>query len=759
VLVSRRVLRGDLFPPPVCDVTCCWCTSPPLRLALFSFLCPMEGGRQPVADPASGMSSRPRGGRPPIPAAQAQLAARQPLSEGWAAAVATQTGGRLPAAGSLHALMRVDAGVEADDAARAAASARSPHQSSQLPPTTLFSQPASFYYDSGPTAAFEEHGILPVCTIAPPSVSMPINTAQQSVYELHKLPIVTNHVNGEESMTHGQATGSVATGPSTNPQQQPCSSAIRRPTAAGLVLPRSRPSQQAAHVTAMAASPRLLGAPAGVSQDLGDGSVAALPRSASRRKPVRRGGTLTKKPRTASGPTRSGLAVTDAAAAPGTASLGPPASRTLTAADIKCAVRDAIQPLSDVVCKCVQDASDLTSSVNRLARKVDTQGQGYETTAKAVVDLHAAVARPTGQKLPSVPQPGRSGGRTNTPKDKISVAAANFEEMDNIRQELKATVQKQTADTDISRLVMYDSDRAWGSVLAAVTAVRGCTPPEATNYLLTARLFPVRGNREATKKKRPLKALNMVIPHFLQDLKDNALKPFWQTVHVDPKKLTRVTALKWLNNKEYLESYKGRKGLVAAGKRMMRCLNAPERIVKTPGVGGGDHLILCAGHYGMLSSFVRHILLVAAGLRKPRRTGKTAGAYKRWREEMVLVDKFLPKDDTVHDGLRIIDGADTNRAVLPSGSADAAGEAADESGSSSDGGYESDGASGGEKEGDAHRPAEGWAGAGGPSDEEVAVRKDAVGDESGDCDESGESGESSGKSGEGEEDSEDGGGE
>lgn len=70
------------------------------------------------------------------------------------------------------------------------------------------------------------------------------------------------------------------------------------------------------------------------------------------------------------------------------------------------------------------------------------------------------------------------------------------------------------------------------------------------------------------------------------------------------------------------------------------------------------------GHVSLVTSFVSFILYVAAGLRSVR-GGVGEGIDGVWVEELPCVHEELPRDAEASNGLRLVDGADSCRALLP----------------------------------------------------------------------------------------------
>eukprot|EP00168_Porphyra_purpurea_P018004 TRINITY_DN6511_c0_g1_i1.p1 TRINITY_DN6511_c0_g1~~TRINITY_DN6511_c0_g1_i1.p1 ORF type:complete len:306 (-),score=53.85 TRINITY_DN6511_c0_g1_i1:302-1219(-) len=113
----------------------------------------------------------------------------------------------------------------------------------------------------------------------------------------------------------------------------------------------------------------------------------------------------------------------------------------------------------------------------------------------------------------------------------------------------------------------------------------------------------------------------------------------------------------WLDDDEFLTSIKGQAAVIAAAKALFRRGGADCRIVKSRGAGGGEHVTMTVRHYMLIGSFVRHELMIAAGLRSRPRHGKSEGAFKKWVFEINAVENWLRKDADVNNGMSLVDGA------------------------------------------------------------------------------------------------------
>jgi len=206
--------------------------------------------------------------------------------------------------------------------------------------------------------------------------------------------------------------------------------------------------------------------------------------------------------------------------------------------DMKNVMTDVIRLIVDEVGQCTKDVKDLGASLSRLAGKVDTQGKGYEATAQAVVTLNdTVIAR-------STMQTARGDALSTENEQPMSdnafiIAAKNEEEIDEIRQHFREDARRATGTTNISRYSMLNSSRAWSLLIATVVRMRDITTQEASDYLLTPRLFPVRNKPGQVKKKRPLKPPKVVIPHLVYDPKKYALVGYWSKVGFNPQSWAR----------------------------------------------------------------------------------------------------------------------------------------------------------------------------------------------------------------------------
>lgn len=69
------------------------------------------------------------------------------------------------------------------------------------------------------------------------------------------------------------------------------------------------------------------------------------------------------------------------------------------------------------------------------------------------------------------------------------------------------------------------------------------------------------------------------------------------------------------------------------------------------------------GTYALVSLLVRNHLedVIVSMSQAEEEDAKKPPVYQQWQVELARVSRFLPWDDKVHNGLRLVDGADPNR--------------------------------------------------------------------------------------------------
>lgn len=153
-------------------------------------------------------------------------------------------------------------------------------------------------------------------------------------------------------------------------------------------------------------------------------------------------------------------------------------------------------------------------------------------------------------------------------------------------------------------------------------------------------------------------------PHLMQTLKEIVCCAFFTGICQSRDNLSEDTAKLWLRNLAYMQSERGFPCLLVGLTGLLRSIGAGHMVKEASSFGGCPTIHTTAGHFSLASCFVRAALKSKAGLRSRRRSGVGEGIFDLWKAELARVDAVLPHDDETHNGLRLIDGHDVNRAVV-----------------------------------------------------------------------------------------------
>eukprot|EP00168_Porphyra_purpurea_P014212 TRINITY_DN4046_c0_g1_i2.p4 TRINITY_DN4046_c0_g1~~TRINITY_DN4046_c0_g1_i2.p4 ORF type:complete len:182 (+),score=25.52 TRINITY_DN4046_c0_g1_i2:2422-2967(+) len=180
---------------------------------------------------------------------------------------------------------------------------------------------------------------------------------------------------------------------------------------------------------------------------------------------------------------------------------------------------------------------------------------------------------------------------------------------------------------------MAEAGRCKATLHSTITRLRRISPKDAAEWAADGQLLPTRifnpKNGTNTKLKNLSVPLGATAGYLVADLKKWSLAAYFKVFGVNwPTELAPAFATEWLADDKFLTSEKGRAAIIAAVKAMFRRGGSPDRIVKGRGSGGGEYVSMTVGHYVLIGSFVRHELIVEAGLRLRQRRGKAEGAFK-----------------------------------------------------------------------------------------------------------------------------------
>jgi len=231
---------------------------------------------------------------------------------------------------------------------------------------------------------------------------------------------------------------------------------------------------------------------------------------------------------------------------------------------------------------------------------------------------------------------------------------------------LNPRVTKLIALATVSRDVYLDPETKFEMIVANAMEYMGVSADEANVFLLEMIDQPTKKRvRDGAKPKtvRACAPLGMVFSHAMWAIKAVVVAAWFDAVGSSPSTMSVTTAAQWKLNRRYGQSDGGRVGVIAASKQMFMHLNARHRIKEPTESGQVVVVHETAGHYGLACTFVAEALdAVVTGVKVG---GPDGDRFKRYVAEMVSLDMYLPKDNTVHHGLVIVDGADPNRAKFP----------------------------------------------------------------------------------------------
>jgi len=238
--------------------------------------------------------------------------------------------------------------------------------------------------------------------------------------------------------------------------------------------------------------------------------------------------------------------------------------------------------------------------------------------------------------------------------------------MQCIRDLLNPRVTKMIALATVSRHVYLDPETKFEMIVASAMEYMGVSADEANVFLLEMIDQPTKKRVRGGAKPKTVRAgapLGMVFSHAMWAIKAVVVAAWFDAVGSSTSTMSITTAAQWKLNRRYGQSDGGRVGIIAASKQMFIHLNARQRIKEPTESGQVVVVHETAGHYGLVCTFVAEALeAVVTGVKVG---GPDGDRFKRYVAEMVSLDKYLPKDSTVHNGLDIVDGSDPDRAKFP----------------------------------------------------------------------------------------------
>jgi len=238
--------------------------------------------------------------------------------------------------------------------------------------------------------------------------------------------------------------------------------------------------------------------------------------------------------------------------------------------------------------------------------------------------------------------------------------------MQGIRDMLKPRVSELIADATLTADVFLDPESRFEMILETAMESMDATPATANAFLLEIIDQPTKKRVRGSSAPRAVRAcapLGMVFSHAMSSIKTVVVAGWFAGVNSTARTMSISKAREWQVKRKYGQSEGGRVGVIAASKRMFKHLGARYRI-KEP-TKEGDVVVVheTLGHYALICTMVSEALdMVITGTSTG---GPDGDRFKRYVDEAVSLDSYLPKHNRPNNGLAIVDGDDPNRAVFP----------------------------------------------------------------------------------------------
>lgn len=321
-------------------------------------------------------------------------------------------------------------------------------------------------------------------------------------------------------------------------------------------------------------------------------------------------------------------------------------------------------PLRLLIAQVDTNVDDLTDSMRDLRVKLELLSRAHERHASMMQSMQSSVVQGSAQLSSQLATAGGShgmGGGHNGGN------TGHVDEMARI-SEVKAAFRKQflerMATTRRTSGVYMNTARTWTELVDVVIGALRISGEEACSWLLSYVQVPSRRNPQTTVSMRRCVPILRAKPHMMQTIEEAVLSAYFESIGLAREEVTDDLASLWLDNNAYLESERGFLGMVVSSGEILKLVGASHHI-KTPTSIGDVGFVKCLlGIFALASCLVRCFLETKAGLRTRRRAGVGEGIFDSWETELARADSYLPQDDEVHRGLRIIDGLDPRRGFV-----------------------------------------------------------------------------------------------
>lgn len=254
---------------------------------------------------------------------------------------------------------------------------------------------------------------------------------------------------------------------------------------------------------------------------------------------------------------------------------------------------------------------------------------------------------------------GVDGGAPTSHAQQAEVLA----KVQSIKRAIRAQFVNRMAKATRSNDVYLDTGRTWSEFTGVTAETLGEDLEEATEWLLSTIRLPARRDTSVLVSMRACVPILRAKPHLMQTLKEIVSCAFLMGICQSRDNLSEDTAKLWLRHLTYMQSERGFPRLLVGLTGLLRSIGAGHMVKEASSFGGCPTIHITAGHFSLASCFVRAALESKARMRSRRRSGFGEAIFDLSKAELARVDAVLPHGDKTHNGLRLIDGHDVNRAV------------------------------------------------------------------------------------------------
>lgn len=303
---------------------------------------------------------------------------------------------------------------------------------------------------------------------------------------------------------------------------------------------------------------------------------------------------------------------------------------------------------------------ELTEAVNQLRLGHEALARGHER-----VILSMALMRSDNVKAFEILESkmdllrASPGGGTATPS-----ALSIIEKIMEIKCLVRGHQVERTGKTTRSGDVCLSAARRLKEYVSVTAGFLGVDEAEASDWLQSYVDMPTRKDPSVVKRIRRSAPIARVKAHCIYQWKDIVIAAYFAAIGLPRDAVAAQQALQLLSDMAYLLSVRGFPAMLCALEALLLHQGAGFRIVEP--ISAGDRKVIHStlGHVALVTSFVRYVLEVIAGLR-PAHGGVGEGIFDVWGLELPRVDGVLPHDDEEHAGLRLVDGTDPCRGQVP----------------------------------------------------------------------------------------------